>query len=231
MVIGEVQESKSAEYPKGVCVIAWSSWESHSILPTAAISHKIDPSSPVALETYMAVVNAIIGLTAWAGVKRILEVKEGDTLCVSGAAGAVGSLVCQLGKMAGAKVVGICGSADKCEFLKTLGCAAAVNYKTDDIKAKLKEVCPEGFTCYFDNVSLPLLFFSVFSYEATLPSLSCARVLSMPGRSQVGAEITEAALESMKNEGRVAICGMISQYNQASPHPPPARPPVTSSPA
>jgi len=130
----------------------------------------------------MAVVNAIIGLTAWVGVKRILEVKEGDTLCVSGAAGAVGSLVCQLGKLAGAKVVGICGSADKCEFLKTLGCSAAVNYKTDDVKAKLKEVCPEGFTCYFDNV---------------------------------GADITEAALESMKNEGRVAICGMISQYNQA----------------
>ena len=157
LVIGEVQESKSAAYSKGVCVIAWSSWESRSIVPSAAISHKIDPSSPVALETYMAVVNAIIGLTAWVGVKRILEVKEGDTLCVSGAAGAVGSLVCQLGKMAGAKVVGICGSADKCEFLKTLGCAAAINYKTDDVKAKLKEVCPEGFTCYFDNVSLPPL--------------------------------------------------------------------------
>ncbi len=157
LVLGEVQESKSADHPKGVCVLAWTAWESHSIVPAAAIALKIDASSPVALETYMAVLNAIIGLTAWVGVKRILEVKEGDTLCVSGAAGAVGSLVCQLGKKAGAKVVGICGSADKCEFLKKLGCAAAVNYKTDDIKAKLKEACPEGFTCYFDNVSYPVL--------------------------------------------------------------------------
>ena len=155
--------------------MAWTAWESYSIVPAAAISLTIDPSSPVALETYMAVVNAIIGLTAWVGVKRILQVKEGDTLCVSGAAGAVGSLVCQLGKMAGAKVVGICGSADKCEFLKTLGCAAAINYKTDDVKAKLKEACPEGFTCYFDNVTPPI---------AAAPSAARACSCSAPAKGR-----------------------------------------------
>ena len=152
-VLGEVEESKHADYPKGVCVIAWSAWETYSVVTPASIVLKIDPSTTVALETYVAVVNTIIGLTAWAGVHRVLEIKAGDTLVVSGAAGAVGSLVCQLAKKAGAKVVGICGSQDKCEFVKTLGCAAAVNYKTDDVKAKLKEIVPDGFTAYFDNVS------------------------------------------------------------------------------
>jgi NADPH-dependent curcumin reductase CurA len=152
MVIGEVDDSKNTEYVEGNCVIAWGSWETYSVVPAPSIILKIDPSTTVPLESYMAVVNTIIGLTAWTGVNKILKVKSGETLCVSGAAGAVGSLVCQLALKAGAKVVGICGSRDKCDFVKAIGCTDAVNYKTDDIKAELRRICPEGFTCYFDNV-------------------------------------------------------------------------------
>jgi NADPH-dependent curcumin reductase CurA len=155
LLIGEVEASKSTEHPAGHCVVAWGSWETRSIVPAAAIVLKIDPSTTVPLETYMAVINTLIGLTAWVGVHRILAVKSGDVVCVSGAAGAVGSLVCQLAHKAGAKVVGICGSEDKCDFVKSLGCTGAINYKTDNVKAKLAELCPEGYTCYFDNVRLP----------------------------------------------------------------------------
>ena len=136
-MLGEVEASNNEEHPTGTCVIAWASWETYSVVPAAAVVLKIDPATPVPLETYMAVINTIIGLTAWAGVHKVLQIKEGDTLCVSGAAGAVGSLVCQLAEQAGARVVGICGSEDKCEFVKSLGCAAAVNYKTDDVRARL----------------------------------------------------------------------------------------------
>lgn len=181
LLIGEVEASKNPDYPKGVLAIGWGNWETYSVIPAGFLVLKIEPTTTVPLETYMAVVNTIIGLTAWAGVHRILQIKSGDTLCVSGAAGAVGSLVCQLATKAGAKVVGIAGSKDKCDFVKSLGCVGAVNYKTDDIKAKLKELCPDGFTTYFDNV---------------------------------GGDITEQVLESMALEGRVAVCGMISQYDQ-----------------
>ena len=152
LLIGEVEASKSPDHSEGHCVVAWGSWETRSIVPAAAIVLKIDPSTTVPLETYMAVVNTLIGLTAWVGVHRILTVKAGDVVCVSGAAGAVGSLVCQLAHKAGAKVVGICGSKDKCDFVTSLGCSGAINYKTENVKARLAELCPEGFTCYFDNV-------------------------------------------------------------------------------
>ena len=131
-VLGEVEASKSREYPPGVCVIAWGSWETYTLVPAAAIALKIDPSTPVALEAYMAVINTIIGLTAWAGVHRVLQIKDGDTLCVSGAAGAVGSLVCQLARAAGARVVGVCGSRDKCDFVRSLGCEAAIDHSRSD---------------------------------------------------------------------------------------------------
>jgi NADPH-dependent curcumin reductase len=157
LLIGEVEASKSPEHSVGHCVVAWASWETHSIVPAAAIVLKIDPSTTVPLETYMAVVNSIIGLTAWVGVHRILAIKAGDVLCVSCAAGAVGSLVCQLAHKAGAKVVGICGSKEKCDFLTSLGCSGAINYKTENVKARLAELCPEGYTCYFDSVRLLLI--------------------------------------------------------------------------
>lgn len=97
--------------------------------------------------------SVIVGLTAWHGVEKVLMPKEGDTIVVSGAAGAVGSIVGQLCKLRGAKVIGIAGTADKCDWMKNeLHFDFAINYKTDDVEKTLQEIAPEGVSGYFDNV-------------------------------------------------------------------------------
>lgn len=133
------------------------------------------------------------GLTAWAGVTQILEPKEGETLFVSGAAGAVGSVVCQLGKLKGARVVASAGSPEKIRWLKEeAGVDVALNYKdyanAAELTKALAEAAPKGVNCYFENV---------------------------------GGMHLEAALNCIANGGRIALCGMISVYNNTEPQPGP----------
>lgn len=105
------------------------------------------------------------GLTAYFGLLDIGQPKEGETVVVSGAAGAVGLTVCQLAKIKGCRVVGIAGSDDKNKYLRDeLGVDAVINYKTENVALALKEACPERIDVYFDNVGgeisdtvLPLL--------------------------------------------------------------------------
>lgn len=93
------------------------------------------------------------GNTAYFGFLEICKPKAGEVLVVSGAGGAVGSLVGQIGKLKGMTVIGFAGSDEKCEWLtKELGFDHAINYKTENYAAKLKEVAPDGVDCYFDNV-------------------------------------------------------------------------------
>lgn len=92
--------------------------------------------------------------TAYFGFTEICKPKAGETLVVSGAAGAVGSHVGQIGKILGMKVIGIAGSDEKCKWItRDLGFDHAINYKTQDVAAELKKVAPQGVDCYFDNVS------------------------------------------------------------------------------
>ncbi|KAG0164762.1 hypothetical protein DFQ28_007707 [Apophysomyces sp. BC1034] len=97
------------------------------------------------------------GMTAYVGLIKFGKPKEGETLYVSAAAGAVGQLVGQIGKILGLRVVGSAGSDDKVEYLKTLGFDGAFNYKTEDINAKLRELCPKGIDIYFENVGGKML--------------------------------------------------------------------------
>ena len=96
--------------------------------------------------------------TAYFGFLEICKPKAGETLVVSGAAGAVGSHVGQIGKIMGLKVIGVAGSDAKCEWLvRDLGFDSAINYKTQDVNAALKKAAPDGIDCYFDNVSINYL--------------------------------------------------------------------------
>ncbi len=98
------------------------------------------------------------GMTAYFGLLEIGKPKEGETVVVSGAAGAVGTVVGQIAKIMGCRVVGIAGGAEKCKYLTSeLGFDAAINYKDQDVKTMLKEHCPKGIDVYFDNVGGDIL--------------------------------------------------------------------------
>jgi NADPH-dependent curcumin reductase CurA len=98
------------------------------------------------------------GMTAWCGLFKLGQPRPGDTVVVSGAAGATGSLVGQLAKIAGARAIGIAGGADKCRWLvEEAGYDAAIDYKSEDVQARLKELAPKGADVVFDNVGGPIL--------------------------------------------------------------------------
>ena len=100
----------------------------------------------------------VTGITGYFGMTDIGEVKAGDTVVVSGAAGATGSVAGQVAKLQGATVIGIAGGPDKCAWLTdTAGFDHAIDYKNDKVGAKLSEYCPKGIDVYFDNVGGPLL--------------------------------------------------------------------------
>jgi len=118
--------------------------------------HKVDPNL-APLPVYTSTLG-MTGMTAYFGILEVGELKEGDNVLVSGAAGAVGSVVGQIAKIKNANVIGIAGGAEKCKYLTdVLGFDGAIDYKNDDINAKLKEYFPKGIDVFFDNVGGEIL--------------------------------------------------------------------------
>lgn len=117
-----------------------------------AVDPKLAP-----LPTYIGTLG-MPGMTAYFGILEVGKIKEGDVVVVSGAAGAVGGVVGQIAKIKGCTVVGIAGGADKCKYLvDELGFDGAIDYKNEDVRARLKEECPKGIDVYFDNVGGDIL--------------------------------------------------------------------------
>ena len=117
---------------------------------------KVDPNL-LPLPKYLSVVG-MPGFTAYFGLLDVGEPKEGETVLVSGAAGAVGSIVGQIAKLKGCRAVGIAGGAEKCRYVvEELGFDACIDYKNDNVRAGLKEHCPNGIDVYFDNVGGDIL--------------------------------------------------------------------------
>ena len=149
-VVGEVVESRSPSFQPGDIVTGMLGWRLYNVAKVEEL-RKVDARmGPV---TTALGVLGMPGLTAYFGLLDIGQPKEGETVVVSGAAGAVGMTVCQIAKIKGCRVVGIAGSDEKNRYLREeLGVDAVINYKTDDIPQALREACPKGVDVYFDNV-------------------------------------------------------------------------------
>lgn len=150
--LGEVIESNNPNYPVGALVNGLTGWQDYAVtsdeMPLMVVPEEVDATPAQLLGTM-----GMTGCTAYFGMLEIGEPKEGDTVVVSAAAGAVGSVAGQLARMKGARVVGIAGGPEKCEFLtETLGFDAAVDYKADDWREQLKAATPDGIDVNFENV-------------------------------------------------------------------------------
>lgn len=148
--VGEVIDSKSDAFKRGDVVTGNLNWAEYTAASEKAI-RKIDPAlAPIT--THLGILG-MPGLTAYFGLLDIGKPQKGETVVVSGAAGAVGSVVGQIAKLKGARVVGIAGTDEKIDYLiSELGFDAAVNYKKDSFADDLKEALPDGVDVYFDNV-------------------------------------------------------------------------------
>lgn len=149
-VLAEVIESNSELLKKGDIVNGTLDWAQYSIVKAEKVQ-KVDPT--IAPITTRLGILGLTGLTAYFGLLDIGKPQSGETVVVSGAAGAVGSIVGQIAKLKGARAVGIAGSQDKIDYLiNELGFDAAVNYKADSFKEDLKNALSDGVDVYFDNV-------------------------------------------------------------------------------
>lgn len=182
--VGRVTASAHPDYKTGDLVSSMMGWRTAWVAaPQAAMAQKL-PANGLPESAYLGVAG-MPGLTAYAGLLRIAELKEGDTVFVSGAAGAVGSTVVQIAKIKGCTVIGSAGGADKCALVKSLGADHVIDYKqakgVDALAAALRSAAPKGIDVYFDNV---------------------------------GGDHLTAAIEAARPFARFALCGMIAQYNE-----------------
>ena len=147
-------ESRHADFAAGDLVTGELGWQQYAVSDGARRRpvRKVQGRSGLADSTLLHVMGSG-GATAYFGMTVYCRPRPGDTLVVSAAAGNVGMLVCQLGRLQGCRVVGIAGSRGKCDWLvNELGCAAAIDYKAEDVGERLDQTCPDGIDIYFDNV-------------------------------------------------------------------------------
>jgi len=149
-VVAEVVESQNEKLLVGSLVVGNLAWQEYNLANGAAVQQIPADKAPI---SYFLGLLGMPGLTAYFGLLDICQPKAGETVVVSGAAGAVGMVVGQLAKIQGARVIGTAGSDEKVAYLKELGFDEAINYKTTpDIAQAIADATPNGIDCYFDNV-------------------------------------------------------------------------------
>jgi NADPH-dependent curcumin reductase CurA len=151
--IGSVVATGNPEkFPVGEIVSCLSGWQRFAALPDDGLATPLGSRDEVDQLAMLAVYGAT-GLTAYVGMIDVGEVREGETVVVSAAAGATGSIAAQIAKIRGCRVIGIAGTDEKCAWVvDDLELDGAINYRTDDVAARLKELCPKRIDVFFDNV-------------------------------------------------------------------------------
>jgi NADPH-dependent curcumin reductase CurA len=186
--LGRVVASKHPNYAEGSLVQGLIGWQEYFVASDSAPLLPVMEVDGVAPSAYLGVLG-MTGLTAFIGIDEIGKPQEGETVVVSGAAGAVGSVAGQLAKARGARVVGIAGGPEKTSLLTDqLGFDASVDYKTADWRDRLVAATPDGIDVDFENV---------------------------------GGDIMDAVFARLNIRARVALCGLISGYNDENPPPGP----------
>lgn len=153
-VVGEVVESNASRFAPGDIVTGRLRWANYAVAP----AHRLSPVDPdvAPISTALSVLG-MPGRTAYFGMLDVARPRPGDTVLVSGAAGAVGSVAGQIAGIGGCRVVGIAGTDEKVDWITTeLGFDAGINYRTDDVESGIGATCPEGVDVYFDNVGGPI---------------------------------------------------------------------------
>lgn len=149
--IGQVVESRSEHLKPGDWVLGATGWQTYAVEKAKKLI-KLDPTPNVPLTAYLGVAG-MPGITAWVGLMTICEPKAGETVVVDAASGAVGSVVGQLAKEIGCRVVGIAGGPDKCKYVvDELGFDACIDHRSADFSRQLDEALPAGIDCVFENV-------------------------------------------------------------------------------
>ena len=177
--VGEVVESASDRYTRGDLVFGLTGWQDYAVGDFQVLPAGIDPTAALS-------VFGTTGMTAYFGLLDVGRVQEGETVVVSGAAGATGSVVGQIAKLKGAaRVVGIAGSAEKVAWLvDELGFDAAIDYRSDDVAARLRQECPKGIDIYFDNVGGDLLNIALARLAMHGRVVLCGAIASYNDRSK-----------------------------------------------
>lgn len=187
MALGVVEDSRHKQFVRGDLVVGMLGWQIYAVTKGEGLN-KIPRDNSIPLSAYLGPLG-FIGATAYFGMLEVGEVQKGDTVVVSAAAGAVGSLAGQIAKIHGARVIGITGSDEKCDLLtEEYGFDGAINYRDDNVSLALAEFCPVGIDVIFENV---------------------------------GGDILDASLEHINVGARIALCGLISMYNEKKPVPGP----------
>lgn len=181
--LAEVVESRNPDFPVGQWLTGLNAIEDYSVGQPGGFTTPVDPGAVPSVTNYLSAVGTI-GLTAYFSLLEVGQPKAGETVLVTGAAGAVGSLVGQIAKMKGCRTVGIAGGAAKCERLtRDYGYDAAIDYRGksyDELVAAIREAAPGGVDVHFENV---------------------------------GGVILDAGLMAINPGARMVLCGLISQYN------------------
>ena len=194
--VGQVVQSKSDVFPVGAYVLSMLGWREYYVTDGSGLT-KIDPNL-APLQAYLGVIG-MPGLTAYVGLLDIGQPKPGETVFVSAASGAVGSLVCQIAKLKGCRVVGSAGSDEKVAWLlNEAGIDAAFNYKkVEDLKAELGVLCPNGIDVYFENVGGEHLEAALAHMNRYGRVVVCGMISqynateAVPGPSNLGVTITQ----------------------------------------
>jgi NADPH-dependent curcumin reductase CurA len=211
--VGRVVASNAPDIAVGDHVVGILGVQEYAVAKARQLT-KVDPSR-APLPVYLGTLG-MPGMTAYFGLLEVGRPNPGDTVVVSGAAGAVGQVVGQIAKIKGCRAVGIAGGPEKCEYLRSLGFDAAIDYKHEDVKSALRQHCPKGVDVYFDNVGGDIL-------DAVLTQLA------MHARIVICGAISQYNEAKMKGPGnymsllvnRASMTGMVvfdyaSRYGEAA---------------